>query len=100
MAGTIGDPSISAHIDKLRHQASTAASAADKLELLAMEFPDLRRWVGRWEKEAFYSSAVNARATGYEQRYNCGCCSDSPLEIWPYTEHEGTRSETQAFPMF
>ena len=35
---------------------------------------------------------VNSQATDFEAAHNCGCCNDSPLEIWPYiklTDHTG-----------
>lgn len=59
---------------------------AHRLGTLAHEFPDLEKRVGRWKKVVFSSAAANARATGFDMRHNCGCCADSPLEIWPYAE--------------
>lgn len=59
---------------------------AYRLGDLARLFPDLKKKVGRWEKVVFCSPAANARATGFDMRHNCGCCADSPLEIWPYAE--------------
>lgn len=56
------------------------------LEGMQAMFPDLRRYKGRWEKVAYYSKQANTQVTGFDQRHNCGCCNDSPLEIWPYLE--------------
>ena len=38
----------------------------------------------RWGKKCYCSREVNSEATDFEYRFNCGCCSDSPLEIFPY----------------
>lgn len=59
---------------------------AYRLGDLARLFPDFKKKVGRWEKVVFCSPAANARATGFDMRHNCGCCADSPLEVWPYAE--------------
>lgn len=59
---------------------------AHRLSDLAHQFPDLKKKVGRWKKVVFTSPAANARATGFDMRHNCGCCADSPLEVWPYAE--------------
>ena len=57
-------------------------------ELKAMQaiYPNIRRVTGRWDKIAFCSDSVNNKVTNYETRFNCGCCSDSPLEVWFYLE--------------
>jgi hypothetical protein len=49
-------------------------------------YPNLRKRVGRWEKVAYYSKDVNTVVDRFDLRHNCGCCNDSPLEIWPYLE--------------
>lgn len=48
-------------------------------------FPDLDLHVGRWNKIAWMSKSVNSTVDQFESRFNCGCCEDSPLEIWLYT---------------
>lgn len=73
-------------IKKLQEESEAKAKEAERLHILQAEFPDLQRRVGRWNKEAFYSKTVNTRVTGYDARHNCGCCNDSPLEVWPYLE--------------
>jgi hypothetical protein len=62
-----------------------------KLTALTVAFPDLKRHVNRWQKERFCSKGANAKATDYDMSHNCGCCADSPLEVWPYTEQDGVR---------
>lgn len=77
---------INAEIEKLRVESAKNIEEASRLERLAAAFPDLKKTTGRWNKVAYYSRTVNVRATGYDMRHNCGCCPDSPLEIWPYIE--------------
>jgi hypothetical protein len=78
----------------MRGAAQGLLSEADQLERLMKDFPDLKKKVGRWNKVVFYSRSANTRATGYDSRHNCGCCADSPLEIWPYAETEHGRVYT------
>ncbi len=73
-------------IASLRKEATEKLAAADKLEALLKLYPNIRKRTGRWNKVAFYSKDVNATATRFDIRYNCGCCNDSPLEVWPYAE--------------
>ena len=73
-------------IATLRKEAAEKLAAADKLEALLKLYPNIRKRTGRWNKVAFYSKDVNATATRFDIRYNCGCCNDSPLEVWPYAE--------------
>lgn len=75
-------------IEILRKEAKQKLEKAQNIENLLMKFPDLNRFVGRWEKEVFCSRSVNSIVDKYDRRYNCGCCEDSPLEIWPYIETE------------
>ncbi len=74
------------HAAKLRKDAEENAAEAARIEQLAKDFPDLRRHVGRWNKIVYCSKTVNTKVTDFETRYNCGCCSDSPLEFWAYLE--------------
>lgn len=75
----------------LRKEGQQKLEEAHRLERLLQNFPDLRCYEGRWKKEVVCSKSVNAKVTKYDSRHNCGCCDDSPLEIWPYMEHEGGR---------
>lgn len=77
---------IQAELDKLNKEAEEKKVEADRLVRLFAEFPDLRKHVGRWNKVAYCSASVNSRVDKADFRYNCGCCSDSPLEVWPYLE--------------
>lgn len=78
-------------IERLRKEAAEKLAEADKIKKLLAAFPDLRRQVNRWEKVSYSSASVNPKVTDYESRHNCGCCSDSPLEIFPYLDTEWGR---------
>lgn len=73
---------------QLRQEAQGKLSEAEQLEKLVAAYPDLQKYVGRWNKVAYYSKTVNAQANRFDLRHNCGCCADSPLELWPYLETE------------
>lgn len=73
-------------IEKLRKEAAEKLALADQLEQLLVKYPNLRKHTGRWNKVAYYSKDVNALVDRFDMRHNCGCCNDSPLEIWPYLE--------------
>jgi len=53
-------------------------------ELALTQFPDLKIHKNRWGQERLVSKGANAQATDCQIRHNCGCCSDSPVEVWPY----------------
>jgi hypothetical protein len=73
-------------IENLRREAAERITEADKLEAMLKEYPNLRKFEGRWKKIAYYSKDVNTKADRFDLRHNCGCCNDSPLEVWPYLE--------------
>lgn len=77
---------IQDQISKLEQESQKKLAEAKKLTALQAEFPELKRHVGRWGKEAYYTKAANTKVTDFETRYNCGCCPDSPREIWPYLD--------------
>lgn len=74
---------------KLREEAEKALKEAERIESLESLFPDLKKETGRWGKVVYSSPSVNTEVTDFESRHNCGCCRDSPLEIWPYIDLPG-----------
>ena len=64
-------------------------ATAQLLERLAKKYPGLWRHTDRWDRVRYCSLAVNGRVNRIEVGHNCGCCDDSPLEIWPYLEDDG-----------
>lgn len=86
---------LDSHLDALVKKAAAARADADKhdqeaarIQRLRVTFPDLNVRVGRWGKTALFSASVNGRVDAFDARHNCGCCQDSPLEIWPYLTTE------------
>ncbi len=73
-------------IATLRKEAAEKLAEAEKLEALFKMYPNLLKKTGRWDKVAYYSKDVNGLVTRFDIRHNCGCCRDSPLEVWPYLE--------------
>lgn len=82
---------VEIEIKCLRKTAAENLSKADKLEKLLEQFPDLLKHTNRWNTVRYYSKSVNHQVTNYDLIHNCGCCSDSPLELWPYVETENGR---------
>jgi hypothetical protein len=73
-------------IETIRKESAEKLVEADRLERLFKEFPDLRKHTNRWDTVRYYSKAVNTQVNDYDLSHNCGCCNDSPLELWPYLE--------------
>jgi hypothetical protein len=83
----------------LSQQAGDLLREQIRLKHLAENFPDLKKYVGRWNKVAYYSKSVNGKANQADVRHNCGCCRDSPLEVWPFiqTKHGPVFSDPPSF---
>lgn len=75
-------------IEQLRKEAADKLAEASRIEKLSTAFPDLRRQTARWEKVSYSSKSVNSGVTNYDNRHSCGCCNDSPLQIFPYINTE------------
>lgn len=73
-------------IARLRNEQDKLRTETERLERLHVAFPDLQKHVGRWDRVAYYSKSVNGLVDRFDLRHNCGCCRDSPLELWPYLE--------------
>jgi len=80
---------IKDEINRLELEIKLKSEELLKIKSLLDIYPDLESYVGRWGKNVYCSKSVNKLVNNYERRFNCGCCSDSPLELWPYldTEH-------------
>jgi hypothetical protein len=91
--------SITKDIEAAHKESAKKFAEAEALIKLRELYPDLQKRTGRWGKVAYYSKAANADADDFDMRHNCGCCSDSPLEIWPYvkTPHGNVYSDPPCF---
>jgi len=76
---------------KARQEAEAVLATANWLRDHADVFPDLHERTDRWNNKRWSSKGANAKVTSCEIHHNCGCCYDSPLEVWPYCEVDGKR---------
>lgn len=83
--------SVQEEVTKLSKEAEGLLREQIRLKKLIELYPDLQKYTGRWNKVAYYSKTVNGLVNEMDRRFNCGCCLDSPLEIWPYIESEHGR---------
>jgi len=45
---------------------------------------DISEYTDRWGTKRLSTSAINKEVDCVMIKHNCGCCPDSPLEVWPY----------------
>jgi hypothetical protein len=83
--------SVQDEVAKLSKETEDLLREQIRLKNLMDLYPDLQKYTGRWGKVAYYSKTVNGLVNEMDRRFNCGCCLDSPLEIWPYLESEHGR---------
>lgn len=74
--------------DEAVNKLATIDTEIARVQALTRLYPDLKRHVGRWNKVAYCSASVNKLVDKFEHRFNCGCCGDSPMELWPYLDTE------------
>src|SRR3990172_4201725 len=79
---------IAEDINNIISESEKLKQEAYRLQKLAETYPDIKKYVGRWNKIVYCNKTVNNKVNKFDRRYNCGCCGDSPLEIWPYIETE------------
>jgi hypothetical protein len=79
---------IAEEIERLRKESNEKGEEAARLGRLHAKYSDLKKHVNRWEKVRYCSASVNGSVQRFDIAHNCGCCSDSPLEVWPYLETE------------
>lgn len=80
--------SITDKINRLEKEKADKSAEIFKPQKILEVYPDAEVYTGRWNKVVYCSPSVNELVTNYDSRHNCGCCSDSPLEIWPYLNTE------------
>jgi hypothetical protein len=78
-------------LDELERERLALVDRVTKLEMLQKEVPDLEINTNRWRTERYSSQSVNSIVDNVEIGYNCGCCSDSPVEAWPFVDRAGER---------
>jgi hypothetical protein len=78
-------------IAELKKDLDLRQAELNRLTKLKEKYPDLTQNINRWKTVRWCSKSFNGLVNDYEYRHNCGCCNDSPLEIWPYLETENGR---------
>lgn len=90
--------SLQEHLERRRAEIQKEQDELALVEALAKKYPDLKRHVNRWKRERFTSASVNSLCVDYDMAHNCGCCNDSPLELWPYVKEGETRIYADGIP--
>lgn len=78
--------SLEKEIQKTKEEAAAKVVEAERLEKLMASFPDIKKHTSRWGAVRYYTKVINTIANRFDIKHSCGCCSDSPLEVWPYAE--------------
>lgn len=90
--------SIDTEIKNIEAEIVFKTNLVNELKSLKAIYPDLERGKGRWDKIYVCSASVNNKVTNYETRYNCGCCGDTPLEVWFFVELDGGKKKVYSNP--
>lgn len=85
------NPSVQQKLKELKDQAQKATEEITKLEGLLKIFPDLEVTKDRWGTVRYYANSANDLVNDYYTKHSCGCCSDSPLFVYPYLYVEGVK---------
>ena len=85
--------------DSIAAQIQREQNELNKLSKALAEFPDLKKHTNRWQHVRYASAKANEQVTDVDIAHNCGCCEDSPLEVWPYLMFNGLKiySEPECF---
>lgn len=76
------------NINELQKEIENKQVELDNLKKLLELYPNLKKHINRWGYVKYYSKNVNSICDNYDLGHNCGCCEDSPLELWLYKETE------------
>lgn len=73
-------------IKELQDKIAAYQREISTIESVGEEISDLEISRDRWDHEYYTSKSANSKVTGAWFNHNCGCCADSPLQMWPYLE--------------
>jgi hypothetical protein len=79
---------IDKEIEKLNKEIDERSNEIIRLQNLKEIFPDIKQHTNRWKRVRYYSATVNSIAEDCDIGHNCGCCPDSPVEVWPFVKTE------------
>ena len=75
------------YIEKIKKQKEEIAKIEKILEL----YPDIKENIDRWSNKKLSSLSINSETDQIYIDHNCGCCEDSPLQVWPYKNVKGIK---------
>lgn len=79
---------IQEKIDKLKAETLKFDKEIARLKLIVEKFPDAFVAQDRWKNERVFSKTASPLCDQYDWKHSCGCCADSPVQVWPYLETE------------
>ena len=79
---------IEEKIEKIKAEIEKLQSEWVLMEAAKAAYPDLKVHTNRWGTVRYTSAKAIALADKIEIAHNCGCCNDSPIELWPYMEYK------------
>lgn len=79
---------IQEKINKIRADIVKSESEIEKLNRIVARFPDAFVSQDRWKNERVFSKIASPLCDKYDWKHSCGCCPDSPVQVWPYLETE------------
>jgi hypothetical protein len=94
-------------IDKRIKLCDTLDIANDQLDLskteegriLLVKYPDIHYHTNRWKVKRLVSNKVNSICDNTDISHNCGCCNDSPIEVWPYIKEGDIKIFAKGIPI-
>jgi hypothetical protein len=89
---------IQEQIQKIKNSIAKQETELANLAVAEIEFPDLKIHINRWNTQRCTSTKAITLADKCEIAHNCGCCNDSPTELWPYTEFNGLKIFAEGIP--
>lgn len=88
------------YINKLELEISKLIQKKQNIEKILEIYPDLETRLDRWNKEYFVSKMATPQMTECHIHHNCGCCSDSPVEVKPYIMVDGFKINANPLSVF
>jgi hypothetical protein len=76
--------------DKIIRDLKSQLEVAKLYPEVFKKYDNVKVDINRWNTKRIYTKEVNEKVNEVEIRHNCGCCSDSPIEIWPYYLEDGS----------
>lgn len=89
---------IQERITELEKKRDDTQAQIECLKRLEAAFPDLKVNINRWGAVRYESDCARPMCNKFDIAHNCGCCNDSPIELWPYYESNGDKIYAGGIP--